>query len=96
MNNLAGVRFRRGDDAGAESLFRRALQVKEKILGAEHPDTALTAYNLGVLLQKTNRDEEAREQFARALRVFQARLGAEHPKTVAARQRIASKNETAY
>jgi len=81
-------RFAQSNYEDAESLFRRALNVKEKILDPEHPDTALTANNLGVLLQSVGRKEEAGELFRRALGVFESKLGIVHPKTVMARENL--------
>ena len=78
----------RGDFAEAEALFRRALAIKEKILGADHPDTGLACNNLGVLMQSQRRDAAARELFARALAIFRAALGDEHPKTIMARENL--------
>jgi hypothetical protein len=47
----------------------------------EHPDTVLTANNLGVLMQSIGRKDEAEGLFRRALKVFESQLGSEHPKT---------------
>jgi tetratricopeptide (TPR) repeat protein len=90
LNNLANVRFVRGDYKGSETLFRRTLAIKEKILGVDHPDTALTANNLGVLLQSLGRREEAGDLFRRALVVFESQLGLNHPKTLMARENLAA------
>ena len=40
-----------GDLAGARPLFERALAIREKVLGPEHPDTATSLNNLASLLQ---------------------------------------------
>ncbi|MEI8259186.1 MAG: tetratricopeptide repeat protein, partial [Deltaproteobacteria bacterium] len=48
LNNLANVRWRRGDAAEAETLYRCTIHIKEKLLGRDHPDTALSVNNLGV------------------------------------------------
>jgi hypothetical protein len=40
LNNLAGVLRAQGDIAGARGLWERALAIREKMLGWEHPDTA--------------------------------------------------------
>ena len=44
-----GALARKGDEMKAERLYRRALAIKEKALGPDHPDTALTLNNLAVL-----------------------------------------------
>ena len=42
LNNLAAVYTRTGRAAQAEPLYRRTLALKEKSLGAENPDVAVT------------------------------------------------------
>ena len=51
LNNLALVLRAQGDLAGARPLYERALAIREKALGPEHPDTAQSLNNLAVLLQ---------------------------------------------
>lgn len=70
--------------------MREALSVKEKILGADHPDTALTMNNLGVIVQKQGRSQEARALFELALGHLEARLGTDHPRTRMVRGNLAA------
>jgi hypothetical protein len=51
LNSLAGLLQAQGDFAGARPLFERALTIREKALGPEHPDTAVSLNNLAGLLQ---------------------------------------------
>jgi len=67
--------------AKAEDLYRRALAIKEKVLGKDHPDTALTVHNMATLLAGLGRAAEAESLYGRALAAFEAALGAEHPHT---------------
>ena len=46
LNNLAHPAQDQGDLAGARPLFERALAIREKVLGPEHPDTATSLNNL--------------------------------------------------
>ena len=69
-------------------MFRRALAIEEKILGADHPDAALACNNLGVVLQSQNRTAEARALFARALAILRAALGDDHPKTLMVKENL--------
>jgi len=39
LNNLATLLEAKGDHAGAEPLYRRALAIAEKTLGSDHPMT---------------------------------------------------------
>jgi Flp pilus assembly protein TadD len=65
LNNLAVVLKAQGDLAGARPLHERALAIREKVLGAEHPDTVM---NLNaVLLQAQGDLAGARPLLERAL-----------------------------
>ncbi len=50
----------------AEPLYKRALAIWEKALGAEHPLVAQSLENYAALLRKTGRDIEAVKLEARA------------------------------
>jgi tetratricopeptide (TPR) repeat protein len=51
------------------SVYRRALVLKEKLLGANHPDVALTLNNLAVLCKQEGRYDKAAALYQRALAV---------------------------
>ncbi len=61
------------DDQGlyaqAEPLYRRALVIREKALGPDHPDVATSLENLAGLYRATERDEEAKTLEKRAARI---------------------------
>ncbi len=71
-NNLGELYRLQGRCAEAEPLYKRALAIKEKVLGPEHPEVATSLSNLGlllnysVLLRATNRSDEAERMEARA------------------------------
>jgi hypothetical protein len=48
-----------GKDEEAELLFRRALTIREQILGARHPALSATLEAYAELLRKTGREAEA-------------------------------------
>ena len=56
--------------AEAEPLYQRALAIREKALGSQHPDVAAILEKYSRLLRKTNREDEAikLEQRAQAIR----------------------------
>jgi len=70
-----------GDLAGARPYSERALAIREKVLGAEHTDTARSLNNLGVLLRSQGDLAGARLYFERALAIREKVLGVEHPDT---------------
>ena len=80
-------------DAGkldkAQTLYRRALGIRERTLGADHPDTLASVANLASLLYAQGQLEEAAPLFRRVLEAYERTLGAEHPETLAVRQYLA-------
>lgn len=61
-----------------ETLYRRALAIQEKILGAYHPSVAATLNNLAVLLAGRGRFGEAEPLHGRALEIAEKSLGPAH------------------
>jgi tetratricopeptide (TPR) repeat protein len=58
MINLGDVLYHEGRYAEAEKLARETLDIRRRVLGPEHPDTASSAYSVGcILARKGNRDE---------------------------------------
>ena len=80
---------RRGNHKGAERLYRRALSIKEKALGPEHPDIAMTLNNLAVLYKSENKLRAAAPLYLRALTIFEHALGSKHPNTIVCRTNYA-------
>ncbi len=66
LNNLALLHKAQGRYAEAEPLYQRALAIREKALGPEHPDVATSLENYADLLRKTGRVSEATKMEARA------------------------------
>ena len=60
-NNLAIVRYKRGDGARSVQAFRRAIELK--------PDDAGAVYNLGRLYQQAGIADSAASMFERAYRI---------------------------
>jgi tetratricopeptide (TPR) repeat protein len=80
--NRAGEYFYvRGAYPQARSLVDRALAIREKVLGDEHPATAGSVYLLARLLQDQGKLVEARPLYERALAIQEKVLGPEHPDT---------------
>jgi tetratricopeptide (TPR) repeat protein len=67
------------DLAGAEPLLRRALDIDEKSLGAEHPNVARDLNSLATLRKDQNRPAEAEPLLRRALAISEKSGGIEHP-----------------
>ena len=86
MYSLAALHHARGDVHEAEQLYRRTLVLKENLLGADHPDVAVTVNNLAVLYKNQGRYAEAERLYRRALTIFERSLGANHPKVFVCRE----------
>src|SRR5262249_16063197 len=74
----------------AEPLFKRALAIREKALGPEHPDTAGGLNNLALLFSDQGCYEEAEPLYKRALAIREKVLGPEHPHTPTSLTNLAS------
>ncbi len=71
-----------GKYAEAEAIKHEVLGVQKRVLGAEHPDTLLTARTLAVYLSGQGKCAEA-EAIQREVPGVQKRvIGAEHPDTL--------------
>jgi tetratricopeptide (TPR) repeat protein len=81
LNNLGLLLKTQGDFAGARPLFERALAIREKALGSEHPSTATSLNNLASLLKDQGDLAGARLLYERALAIREKALGSEHPST---------------
>ena len=80
-NNIGVAASDRGDATMAEDHYRRALVIKERIFGPDHPDVAMTLHNLGALAADNGDDAGATLLLQRALKIFETSLGADHSKT---------------
>ena len=65
--NAAGLAYNKaGRYSEAEPLYKRSLQIMERVLGPDHPNVATVLENYADLLQKMDREKEAAELEARA------------------------------
>jgi tetratricopeptide (TPR) repeat protein len=70
-----------GQYKGAEPLYQHALTIREQVLGLNHPDTAISLYNLALLYYTLGRYAEAEPLYQRALTIREQMLGLNHPDT---------------
>jgi Tfp pilus assembly protein PilF len=76
----------RPDDA--ERRYRQALDIKEQLLGAEHPEIGSVCNNLGTLLHEQHRNHEAAQFYRRALNIAERTHPADHPLVAAIRDNL--------
>lgn len=79
LHNRGALSQSAGDPVRPEKLYIKALQMKEDILGPEHPELALTLNNLGLYYKSMGRLGAARPFYARALAILEKTLGSSHP-----------------
>jgi tetratricopeptide (TPR) repeat protein len=89
LGNLAAIAQQRGDLHEAEAMHRRALETKERTLGAQHPELATTLSNLGTTLHALGRSDEAAPLMRRALALAEGSLEPSHPNLAALRGNLA-------
>jgi tetratricopeptide (TPR) repeat protein len=65
----------------AEPLYRKALAIREEVLGPKHPDTARSYNNLASDLDAQGRYKEAEPLYRKTVAVFEVVLGPKHPDT---------------
>jgi tetratricopeptide (TPR) repeat protein len=90
MNNLGIYLDAKALYVEAEPLFRRALAIREKSYGPDHPAVAVPLNNLAMLLKNTNRLAEAEPLFRRALAINEKSFGPDHPKVATDLNNLAS------
>ncbi|XP_015686453.1 kinesin light chain 1-like, partial [Protobothrops mucrosquamatus] len=90
LNNLAVLYGKRGKYKEAEPLCKRALEIREKVLGKYHPDVAKQLNNLALLCQNQGKYEEVQYYYQRALEIYESRLGADNPNVAKTKNNLAS------
>jgi tetratricopeptide (TPR) repeat protein len=81
LNQAAYYRSQRAQYEESEPLYRRALEIRETVLGANDPDTADTLNGLAGLYYYQGKYEESEPLYERALKIYENALGSEHPIT---------------
>src|SRR5260370_773531 len=79
LNQRALALYQQDRYADAEPLFKRALAIREKALGTNHPLVATSLNNLAELYRAQGRYAEAETLYQRALAVREKALGLDHP-----------------
>ena len=74
----------------AEPLCMRALAIREKVLGPDHPDTARSLNNLAKVYEYQGHYKQAEPLYKRALGIHEKALGPNHPDTATSLGNLAS------
>jgi type IV secretory pathway TraG/TraD family ATPase VirD4/tetratricopeptide (TPR) repeat protein len=81
LNMAGGYLHNRARYLEAEPLYRKALSIREELLGAEHHDTVESRNNLIRLYKTQGMYAEAELVYQRVLEIRERQLGADHPDT---------------
>jgi tetratricopeptide (TPR) repeat protein len=79
----------RGEPRPARPLVERALQLRQQLLGDDHPETRVSANNLAVDLHALGEYEQARQLHDDTLTRKRRVLGDDHPETLASATNLA-------
>jgi tetratricopeptide (TPR) repeat protein/predicted Ser/Thr protein kinase len=85
---LGSLATARGDSEHAAEYHRRALEIREAQLGANHQEVAISLTNIANALRAQGHHEASEEHARNALEIFEARLGHVHPYTAASHNNI--------
>ncbi|VDQ03493.1 unnamed protein product [Trichobilharzia regenti] len=90
LNNLAVLYGKRGKYKEAEPLCKRALLIRETVLGQDHPDVAKQLNNLALLCQNQGKYEEVELYYQRALEIYMHDLGPDDQNVAKTRNNLVS------
>ena len=88
MNNLAILYMDQGRFDVADPLHVKALELRRRVLGEEHPDTLRSMNDLAVLYFDQGLFDEAEPLYVKTLEVRRRVLGEEHPDTQRTRNNL--------
>lgn len=78
LNKMGNVYYDQGNYEKALECNIKALEIRENVLGKEHPDTAMTYNSIAVVYDDQGNYEKALEYHKKALEVREKVLGKEH------------------
>ncbi|MEM7157059.1 MAG: serine/threonine-protein kinase [Myxococcota bacterium] len=79
LNDLGTVLHTKRESLRALEHFRRALEIREAILGGDHPNVAHAENNIGESLRVQGKLEEALPHYQRSLAIEERVFGPDHP-----------------
>jgi tetratricopeptide (TPR) repeat protein len=71
-----------GEYTAAEGFLRVSLEIREKVVGREHPNTLISVSQIGSVLERQGKYDEAETMHRRALEGREKVVGREHPNTL--------------
>jgi tetratricopeptide (TPR) repeat protein len=82
MSSLASVYWDQGRYDETEKLYKKALEIRRRVLGEEHPDTLRSMGGMAVIYENKDRYDEAEKLHIKVLEIGRRVMGEEHPDTL--------------
>ena len=80
----------KGDLKNALVQHQKALEIRTRVFGSDHPDVALSFNNIGVVYEKKGDFENALVQNQKALEIRTRVFGSDHPDVATSYQNLAA------
>ena len=81
FNNIGAVYAGEGDLENALVQFQKALEIRTRVFGSDHPDVAVSYHNLATMYQRQGNHVQTKEMATKAYHIFLKKLGPDHPHT---------------
>ena len=81
FNNIGNGYKEKGDHENALVQHQKALEIRTRVFGSDHPDVAGSYQNLAAVYQRQGNQVQAKEMVTKAYHIFFRMLGPHHPQT---------------
>jgi len=89
LHNVGWCSDIKGQYIEAEAIYRQTLQLKETVLGKDHPDTLVSMINVAESLRQQGKYAEAETLYRQTLQLQETVLGKDHPDTLMSMNNLA-------
>ena len=79
--NIGNVYLAKGDLENALVQYQKALEIRTRVFGSDHPDVAASYQNIGIVYGKKGDRAAATEMYTKAYHIYLKKLGPDHPET---------------
>ena len=79
--NIGNVYREKGDLENALVQYQKALEIRARVFGSDHPDVATSYQNLAAVYQRQGNHVQTKEMVTKAYHIFLRMLGPDHPQT---------------
>ena len=81
FNNIGLVYEKKGDYENALVQHQKALEIRTRVFGSDHPDVATSYQNLAATYHRQGNHVQTKEMATKAYHIFLKKLGPDHPQT---------------